>query len=293
MTFVELLIGQVKETFPGVFLWAIALFPFMVAEQLWPVGEAPRLRDYGLNLLISWSTVFLVLPIGLAAGLWSTQLGSHLPWKPASFNFDTVGQVPYIGPGLEILAMVFVPLFLHDLWFYWAHRIEHKVPLLWEFHKVHHSDECMNCSTFARDQFLQAGWVAFFPVFTLGLFVDLNLAQAGKAALYSNLFLMGLSMFYHSAIRIRVPGFNRILVTPQVHRIHHSLDPEHHNSNFADALPIFDILFGTYRPPAKDEFPVTGLADRAAPRSVFAAQFAPLRGVWTLLRPALGNQTRE
>jgi Fatty acid hydroxylase superfamily len=101
--------------------------------------------------------------------------------------------------------MIFVPLLIHDCWFYWSHRIEHKVPILWEFHKLHHSDEQMNASTWARDHFLQESWRAFFSVFTLGLIVDLHLAEAGKAALYSTTFLIGMSMFYHSAIRVRLP----------------------------------------------------------------------------------------
>ena len=85
--------------------------------------------------------------------------------------------------------MIFVPLFLHDFWFYWSHRIEHKVPVLWAFHRLHHSDERMNTSTWARDHFLQNAWRAFFSVFTLGMIVDLDLTEAGKAALYSNMFL--------------------------------------------------------------------------------------------------------
>jgi len=173
--------------------------------------------------------------------------------------------------------MIFVPLVLHDLWFYWAHRLEHRVPLLWAFHKLYHSDELMNTSTWARDHFLQAAWTAFFPAFTLGLIFDLRLADAGKAALYSNLFLMAMSLFYHSAIRAQLPWLDRILVTPQVHRIHHAVDPAYHNRNFADALPIMDILFGTYHRPAKNEFPQTGLGpDFPAPRSIWSAQFGPL-----------------
>src|ERR1700730_11405790 len=107
------------------------------------------------------------------------------------------------------------------------------------------------------------------------MFPDLlDLAQAGKAAFYSNMFLILLSMLYHSAIRVRLPWLERVLVTPQVHRIHHSIDSEHYNRNFADALPIFDILFGTYCRPGKNEFPVTGLGpDFPAPRSVWSAQF--------------------
>ena len=90
-----------------------------------------------MNILISLSTVFLSLPLGIAAGLWSGQLRHPVPWKPLSFSFHSIGGIPVVGPGLEILAMIFVPLFIHDFCFYWSHRIEHKVPLLWAFHKIH------------------------------------------------------------------------------------------------------------------------------------------------------------
>lgn len=79
-----------------------------------------------------------------------------------------------------------------------------------------------------------------------------------------------------SAIKARLPWLDRLLVTPQVHRIHHSRDPGHYNRNFADAFPLFDILFGTYHKPAAEEFPETGLGgDYPAPRSLWAAQGKP------------------
>jgi len=264
---------------PGLLLWGILpLIPFVVVEQIRPVGQAPRFRDYSMNILIGLSTAYLSLPLGILAGLWSSRLREYLPWKPVSFTLDRLGTVPTIGPVLEILAMILVPLLLHDLWFYWVHRLEHRVPLFWMFHRLHHSDECMNTTTWARDHFLQDGLLrAFFPVFTLGLFVDLRLTEAGKSAFYSTVFLILLSMFYHSAIRVRLSWLDHLLVTPQVHRIHHSTDPQHYNRNFADALPIFDILFGTYHRPARDEFPATGLGSVfPAPPSIWSAQFGPL-----------------
>ena len=143
----------------------------------------------------------------------------------------------------------------------------------------------MNTSTWARDHFLQESWRAFFSVFTLGLFIGLKLAEAGKAAFYSTMFLVGLSMFYHSAIRIELPWLDYIVVTPQVHRIHHSIRPNHHNKNFADALPVFDLVFGTFERPKRREFPATGLGSESrAPRSFFAAQIGPLVGVGRLMR---------
>jgi sterol desaturase/sphingolipid hydroxylase (fatty acid hydroxylase superfamily) len=288
MSFLQVLIASMKGSFPGVVYWLLLpLIPFIAAEQLRPVGKAPKFRDYWLNILISLSTAYMSLPLGIAAGLWSGKLRPLLPWKPFSFSFHLLGAVPLIGPGLEALAMVLIPLFIHDCWFYWSHRIEHKVPLLWEFHKIHHSDELMNTTTWARDHFLQEGWRAFFRIFTLGLFIDLTMREAGQAAMYSTMFLVGLSMFYHSAIRIQLPWLDYILVTPQVHRIHHSVRAEHHNRNFADVLPIFDLVFRTFERPKREEFPATGLGSESpVPRSLFAAQFGPVIAAFRLLRPA-------
>ena len=279
MSFLDLLLTSARNMLPGMLIWfVLPLLPFMVAEQLRPVGEAPRWRDYGMNILIALSSAYLALPLGLLGGLCGTQVRQWLPWKPLAIPFDSIGALPTVGPALEILALIVARLLLHDFWFYWVHRIEHRVPLLWAFHRLHHTDERMNTATYSRDHFLQNGLIrTFFPVFTLGLFVDLSLSQAGKMAFYSTMFLVLLSMFYHSAIRISLPGLDRILVTPQVHRIHHSTDPQHYNRNFADALPVFDILFGTYHRPARDEFPATGLGPAyPAPRSIWSAQFGPL-----------------
>ena len=287
MTFVQVLIASIQAMSPQIVkFYLLPMIPFIVAEHIWPVDKSPGWRSYGMNVLISVLGVYLSLPLGIAAGLWSAQLRHVLPWHPFSFTFHSINAVPVVGPALELLAMIFVPLFLHDLWFYWSHRIEHRVPVLWAFHRIHHSDEYMNVSTWARDHFLQTTWRSFFSIFTLGLIVDLDLAEAGKAALYSNIFLMALSSFYHSAIRVRISWLDRVLVTPQVHRIHHAVDPAYHNKNFADALPIFDILFGTYHRPARGEFPATGLGPEfPAPRSPWSAQFGPLLAVGRLMLP--------
>lgn len=100
-------------------------------------------------------------------------------------------------------------------------------------------------------------------------------------------------MFYHSAIRVHAPWMDRLLVTPQVHRIHHFTDPAHYNRNFADALPLFDIVFGTYRKPMRDEFPATGLTDFPEPRSLWTAQFGPLGAIARMMWPKRRQQTLQ
>jgi len=292
MNFLHILLASMKGMFPDLLYWTIPpLIPFIIAEQIWPVHARPRWRDYGMNILIALTTSYLALPLGILAGMWSADLRPHLPWKTFSLSFHNIAAIPVVGHPLEIAAMIFFPLLAHDFWFYWSHRIEHKVPVLWSFHKLHHSDELMNTSTWARDHFLQNSWRAFFSIFTLGLFFDLDFTDAGKAALYSFMFLAALSLFYHSAIRVQLPWLDRVLVTPQVHRIHHSIDPVHHNRNFADALPIFDILFGTYHPPAREEFPATGLGDEyRAPGSIWSAQIGP---VWSAAKLLLPKRAEE
>ncbi len=89
-------------------------------------------------------------------------------------------------------------------------------------------------------------------------------------------------MFYHSAIRVKLPWLDRILVTPRVHRIYHSADTKHYNTHFT--LPIFDIVFGTYRRPIRNEFAAAGLgAEFPAPRSIWSAPFGPLLAAGTML----------
>jgi sterol desaturase/sphingolipid hydroxylase (fatty acid hydroxylase superfamily) len=279
---------------PAVMALPLMLIPFIVAEQIWPVGDRPGWRDYGLNILVAMSTLFLALPVEVAAAAGSAALRHWLPWRPFAFTFSDLGHIPHIGGALEVAVMIVLPLLLHDIWFYWAHRIEHRVPFLWEFHKLHHSDERMNCSTWARDHFLQASWIAIFPAFTLGLIFDLDAVQAGQSALLATLFLSLWSMFYHSAIRVRLPWLDRVLVTPQVHRIHHSRRAEHHDRNFADIFPLFDILFGTYHRPRPDERIETGLGDgEQPPRGLLRAQGAPAwRGLRRLGRRGDGIAAR-
>jgi len=280
MTFIEAVVRDVRGVWSTTLLWTVLpLIPFIVAEQLRPVGARPRWSDYATNILINLSTVVLTVPSGITAARCGGWLRAHLPWSPLAFSFATLRDLPHGGRALAFMAMVLAPLFLHDLWFYWAHRLEHAIPLLWEFHKVHHSDRNMNCSTFARDQFLQVVWRAFFPLFTLALVLDLTPTEAGQCAFYSSLFVVLWTMFYHSSIRVRLPWLDRMLVTPQVHRIHHAAEGDGSSSNFADFFPLFDVLFGTFRRPGRDEFPATGLPDAPAHRSMFTAQVGPLLGM--------------
>ncbi len=270
--------GQLTAMLPVILVVSFVFpLPFILAEQLRPAGVRPRLASYAMNTAIALITVMLSTPIGVLAGRAATALHTALGWTPMVIPFAEIAAIPVIGPALKVAILLLAPLILHDLWFYWSHRLEHRFAPLWAFHSLHHSDPHMNCTTWARDHFLQLGWRSFFPVFTLGLIFQLDYMEAGLAALLSQIGFMLLSMFYHSAIRVELPWLEKVLVTPQVHRIHHSTDPAHFNKNFADLFPVMDILFGTYEKPVRGEFAATGLDDPAlVPHNPITAQVNPV-----------------
>lgn len=284
MAFWSTLVEQLKTALPVAIAFSlVAPIPYIIAEQIWPARTRPRWTDYLMNFGIAISTLVLSLPLGMLAAIAAAKLHQAIGWQPLSLPFDYLSAVPLVGPLLTGLFLMIAPLLLHDLWFYWSHRLEHRIPTLWAFHSLHHSDPHLNCMSANRDHFLQTAWRSFFSIFTLGLLIDLDMKNAGAAAMLSQMALMLWSMFYHSAIRVQLPWLDRVLVTPQVHRIHHSRDPRHFDRNFADIFPFMDILFGTYEKPVRGEFCDTGLDDPfLSPRSLAAAQINPLRRAFSI-----------
>jgi sterol desaturase/sphingolipid hydroxylase (fatty acid hydroxylase superfamily) len=284
--------GYFMGEFPtGVVFGTVMLIPFAVLERLRPVGRAPALRLYALNVLIAAITAAIAGPVGILADVAAGHLRHLLSWKPVEFALPD-GGTSFLHSALPLAGTVVIAVILHETWFYWAHRLEHAAPILWRFHRLHHSDENMNASTFQRDHVAQQIYRSFFAILTLGLVFDLDLKQAGTASLAYALFTTLWSMFYHSATRVRLGWLDRILVTPQVHRLHHSSNPAHFNRNFADNLPIFDIVFGTYEAPKPGDFPPTGLSDWT-PRNPWAAQALPIVEAARLLQRRTDRRERS
>ena len=132
-----------------------------------------------------------------------------------------------------------------DLTMYLVHMMFHAAPALWRVHRMHHADVDFDVTTGARFhpiQILLAVPIKFAVIFVLGLPV--------LAVLVFEAVFNALSLFNHANVRIP-PTVDRILrwflVTPDMHRVHHSVDATETNSNFSFVLPWWDRLFGTYR----------------------------------------------
>ena len=128
---------------------------------------------------------------------------------------------------------------------YLVHLMFHAVPALWRVHRVHHADVDFDVTTGARFhpiQILLAVPIKFAVMFVLGLPV--------LAVLAFETVFNALSLFNHANVRVprTVDHILRwFLVTPDMHRVHHSVDATETNSNFSFVLPWWDRLFGTYR----------------------------------------------
>src|ERR1700724_407203 len=151
--------------------------------------------------------------------------------------FNMVQLPPWFG----VLASVI----LLDLAIYFQHVLFHAVPGLWRLHRMHHADLDIDVSTGLR----------FHPIeillsMVIKLAVVIALGAPALAVLLFEVLLNATSMFNHSNIRIS-EGFDGVLrwfvVTPDMHRVHHSILSRETNSNFGFNLPWWDRLFGTYR----------------------------------------------
>jgi len=144
----------------------------------------------------------------------------------------------------EPLAFVLSVLAL-DLVIYLQHVMFHAVPLLWRLHRVHHADLGFDVTTGTRFHPLEI-------LLSMGLkgFVIAALGPPPAAVLVFEVLLNATSMFNHGNVRIpeRIDRvLRRFVVTPDMHRVHHSIEEDEANSNFGFNLPWWDRLFGTYR----------------------------------------------
>jgi sterol desaturase/sphingolipid hydroxylase (fatty acid hydroxylase superfamily) len=224
----------------GVFLGVLLALVGLERQAPRRVLVQPRARRWGANLglvLIDVAFVRLLafaLPIlAVVAAVDAERMGWGL------FNrLDWPGWVEVV---LAVLIL--------DLAIWAQHLVTHKVPVLWRFHRVHHADRDFDVTTALR----------FHPVeiaASAGLKVGLVylLGPAALAVLLFEILLNATAMFNHA--NLRLPGWldrvvRLVLVTPDMHRVHHSVVRAEHDSNYGFALSVWDRLFGTYVPEPK------------------------------------------
>ena len=175
--------------------------------------------------------------------------------------------------GWSVIPVVLLSLFLSDLLFYWYHRAEHTWGWLWKLHELHHADTQLNVTTSMRIYWLE------YPIQVLLIWMPVHALIGSNIQIQWGLLCLGTSWLYfaHANIRLRLGPLTPVVCAPQLHRIHHSVEPHHQHKNFAQFFPVIDVLFGTYYAPAPDEFPSTGIKDLPADASYLSVLVRPFR----------------
>ena len=143
--------------------------------------------------------------------------------------------------GVEILLSVM----LLDLLIYFQHRLFHVVPFFWKFHRMHHTDLDFDTTTALRFHPIEIAISVF-----LKILVVLILGPPVLAVLLFEILLNATAMFNHGNIKLPLSldkMLRTVLVTPDMHRVHHSIASVETNSNFGFNLPWWDRLFNTYQ----------------------------------------------
>jgi sterol desaturase/sphingolipid hydroxylase (fatty acid hydroxylase superfamily) len=227
--------GRIRLT---VFLTVLA------AMALWELA-APR-RRLDIPRVIRWTNnialvvldtviVRLVFPVlAVGAAIWAESQG--------------MGLLPLLG--ISGAVAVIAALLVLDLAIWMQHRLFHAVPFLWRLHRVHHADLDFDVTTGLR----------FHPVeillsMAIKVVVVVVLGAPPVAVLLFEVILSATALFNHANIGLGDHAerwLRMIVVTPDMHRVHHSVFPEETNSNFGFNLPWWDRLFGTYRAQPRD-----------------------------------------
>lgn len=239
-------LGFLKTT---VAVWSSAIVIGFLFEKIFPAEKNQPKAHLWLNLkyaVLYGAVIYFLSPF---INGWVQKAVSISPFKPFFlFEFETPTILLQILGGLLTFLVT-------DFFYYWLHRSQHKIPLLWEQHSFHHSEMSMNASTGIRHHWLEIILQSLFIGLPLQLFFKLPLVSWGAVS-----FILAFwSFFIHSNIKLNMGILTSVFTGPQLHRLHHSIQEEHFDKNFAAYFPIWDIIFGTYCPPKKAEFPATGL----------------------------------
>lgn len=192
-------------------------------------------------------------------------------------------------------AYMFVLMAAGDFVAYGIHYMQHRVPLLWEFHKVHHSLEVMHPLSNYREHPVDNIVYAAAVGAAYGLVMGSTSSLFGYLPSVPQLLGIPLVMFAfnilgynlrHSHIWLRWPGRCAMaFASPAHHQIHHSCHPDHIDKNFAFIFPCWDVLFGTYEIPETNKDVRFGMAVGYVNeyKSCLGMYFIPFRNLWQKL----------
>ena len=211
----------------------------------------PRLYRWGVNVSLSLLVVIVGSLLLKPAAMGTTELIQRNSW-------GLLGLLPIALP-LKMIA----GFLLIEMTFYWWHRINHEIPLLWRFHNIHHIDPDVDVTTSFRFHWVEILYSVVFrlvQVGTLGITPEIYIA-------YESVFMLA-TMWHHSNIVLPISLerlLNRLIVTPRMHGIHHSNYRVETDANYSVIFMVWDRLFGTLRLNIPQQLVTVGVPGYASP----------------------------
>ena len=254
------------------FIGVGGLLLLLLLEAVWPFRRPvdSRWRRYAINFFIIGSNTLIL----------SILLGGLLVSLYHTFELNRFGLLQRLGIG-EWWNVVLTVIMLDGVTYFW-HRAYHGLPLMWRMHRVHHSDRDLDVTTSGRFHLTE---MVLSAVFRLGVIALWGASVAG-IVIFEIVFGL-LNQMEHSNLRIPEPfetWLRWVIVTPDMHRIHHSQELAHTNSNYSTIFSWWDRLFGTYRFGDEQRALTIGLPEYQRPQdvrfgNVLAMPFGPPCGV--------------
>lgn len=207
----------------------------MVFERLFPLRR--RTRDI-------WGRFFVNIALTATAFAIASVTVKPVAEKIMAWTGGSSFGLSNIIPGTPVVKFV-VGFLLMDMTFYWWHRINHRVPFFWRFHNMHHCDPDLDVTTSFRFHACEILFSSGFRALQTGLIA----VQPATYAAYELVFTCA-TMLHHSNLNLPVTierALNKIIVTPRMHGIHHSIVQNEADSNYSVIFRWWDFIFGSLK----------------------------------------------
>ncbi len=235
---VDLLSGtQVIVSLAGLIVLGVyeSLHPFL---DFYQQKKNKRTKHFARNLVLGVVNAIVIVTLFSGLWLWATVWANE-------HNFGLFNWLDSFATNLPAWIRLLGVLLLFDLWMYLWHVINHKIPFFWRFHKVHHADPFMDVSTSTR---FHIGEIVFSSAFRIGVLLLLGM-HLWELLVYE-IIAIAVIQFHHANIQIpkKVDRLlRRVIVTPSIHKVHHSNWQPETDSNFGTIFTFWDGLFRTLR----------------------------------------------
>lgn len=190
----------------------------------------------------------------------------------AMARYGLHGAIPIWPASAPVWLQIVFAVVLGDGLEYAYHRLCHTSPIMWRLHALHHTPTRIHVLKGGRHHFIYAfgrGFFVWTPLLLIG--------APGEIIIWQYIAEVITGLVAHANIRFCLPPvMHRLVTTPELHRIHHAINPGPGNTNFAVVLPVWDMLFSTYSHPASVQVDSTGITNDPIPRKLVEELKSPL-----------------